>query len=73
MSTSLRRFHGEPVTRLIVSVKVADVARVDRLIERHGASWTWPGNRSEFVRRAIAEKLEREAMARAKADSEGPT
>ena len=73
MSTSLRRFHGEPVTRLIVSVTVADVARVDRLIERHGSSWTWPGNRSEFVRLAIAEKLEREALARSKADSEGPT
>lgn len=63
MSTSLRRFHGEPVTRLIVSVKVADVARVDRLIEHRGASWTWPGNRSEFVRLAIEEKLQREAMA----------
>ena len=73
MSTSLRRFHGEPVTRLIVSVTVADVARVDRLIERHGSSWTWPGNRSEFVRQAIEEKLKREAIARTKADSEGPT
>ena len=71
MSTSLRRFHGEPVTRLIVSVTVSDVARVDRLIERRGSSWAWPGNRSEFVRLAIEEKLEREALARAKDDSGG--
>ena len=73
MSTSLRRFHGEPVTRLIVSVTVADVVRVERLIERRYPRWAIPGNRSEFVRQAIVEKLERESMARANADSEGPT
>ena len=69
--SKLRRFHREPVTRLIVSVTVADVARVDGLIAHRVTRW--PGNRSEFVRLAILEKLEREAMARAKADSEVPT
>ena len=71
MSSKLRRFHGEPVTRLIVSVAAADVARVDELIVHRATRW--PGNRAEFVRQAIAEKLARDLMARAKADSERPT
>ncbi len=51
-----RRFHGQPVTRLIVSVPVDVVAEVDKLLKlarKHPAQ----GNRAEFVRLAIAEKL----------------
>lgn len=54
-----RRFHGQPVTRLIVSVPVDVVEEVDRLLKlarKHPAR----GNRAEFVRLAIAEKLERD-------------
>ena len=54
-----RRFHGQPVTRLIVSVPVDVVAEVDRLLKlarKHPAQ----GNRAEFVRLAIAEKLKRD-------------
>ena len=54
-----RRFKGQPVTRLIVSVPVDVVALVDRLLKlnrRHPAR----GNRAEFVRLAIAEKLARD-------------
>ena len=54
-----RRFKGQPVTRLIVSVPVDVVALVDRLLKlnrRHPAR----GNRAEFVRLAIAEKLVRD-------------
>ena len=56
-----RRFHGEPVTRLIVSVPVDVVAEVDRLLVgfwhyKHPAK----GCRAEFIRIAIVEKLERD-------------
>jgi hypothetical protein len=54
-----RRFKGQPVTRLIVSVPVEVVGLVDRLLtlnRRHPAR----GNRAEFVRLAIAEKLARD-------------
>jgi len=54
-----RRFKGQPVTRLIVSVPVDVVGLVDRLLtlnRRHPAR----GNRAEFVRLAIAEKLARD-------------
>jgi hypothetical protein len=57
--TMARRFKGQPVTRLIVSVPVDVVALVDRLLtlnRRHPAR----GNRAEFVRLAIAEKLARD-------------
>lgn len=55
-----RRFSGAPVVRLIVSVPAVAVAEVDRLIsaQRHPAR----GCRAEFVRLAIAEKLERDLM-----------
>jgi hypothetical protein len=60
-----RRFHGAPVRLLIVRVKATTIAQVDRLINnrlyltyRHPAL----GNRSEFVRMAIAEKLERDRL-----------
>lgn len=54
-----RRFHGQPVMRLIVSVPDETVKRVDSLLKnnrRHPAR----GNRAEFVRLAILEKLERD-------------
>jgi hypothetical protein len=54
-----RRFKGQPVKRLIVSAPVDLVALVDRLLKlnrRHPAR----GNRAEFVRLAIAEKLTRD-------------
>ena len=61
-----RNFEGEPVTRLIVSVPLSMVEQIDQLTRckyprpnrynRHPAF----GNRSEFVRLAIAEKLERD-------------
>lgn len=55
-----RRFNGEPVTRLIVSVPADTVAAVDNLLSmrRHAAR----GCRAEFVRLAIAEKLARDLM-----------
>lgn len=54
-----RRFRGLPVSRLIVSVPDDLVAAVDsllRLARHHPAR----GNRAEFVRLAIAEKLARD-------------
>ena len=56
-----RRFHGKPVTRLIVSVLTDTVKQVDILLKinrRHPAQ----GNRAEFVRLAIAEKLARDKL-----------
>lgn len=60
-----RRFHGAPVRLLIVRVAANTVTHVDRLINsRHHLSYRHPalGNRSEFVRIAIAEKLERDRL-----------
>ena len=59
-----RRFHGEEVRRLIVSVPVVTVDLIDALLagyrfgERHPAH----GCRSEYIRIAIAEKLERDRL-----------
>lgn len=61
-----RKFEGESVTRLIVSVPVSVVGEIDRVTgckypnryNRHPAF----GNRSEFVRLAIVEKLERDQV-----------
>ena len=63
-----RKFGSEPVTRLIVSVPVSVVGEIDRVTRckyprpnrynRHPAF----GNRSEFVRLAIVEKLERDQV-----------
>ena len=55
-----RLFHGNPTRRLIVSVDLDTVSKVDRLIgwqsnKRHPAC----GNRSEFVRQAIERELAR--------------
>ena len=57
----LRRFHGAPVVRLIVSVAADEVERIDAHLVRGLPSWAMPGNRSEFVRVAIEEKLARDA------------
>ena len=57
-----RRFHGKPVMRLIVSVPEQDVQQVDQLIDRRlGSRHPANGCRSEFVRLAIVEKLERDS------------
>ena len=55
--TMARRYNGAAVRRLIVSVPVAEVDAVDELIR-----WKHParGNRAEFVRLAVAEKLARD-------------
>ena len=51
-----RQFGSKPKTRLIVSVETETVAAIDRLIRYPSA------NRSEFVRLAIEEKLERDVV-----------
>lgn len=54
-----RIFTETPKTRLIVSVETCTVEKIDELIRRgHPAK----GNRSEFVRLAVEEKLEREMV-----------
>lgn len=56
-----RRFHGARIMRLIVSVPADLVAEVDRLIDwRIGSRHPAKGCRAEFVRLAVAEKLERD-------------
>lgn len=54
-----RRFHGAPVRRLIVSVPAEQVRMVDELLRSEHAA---RGCRAEFVRLAIAEKLQRDLM-----------
>ncbi|WP_349573302.1 hypothetical protein [Azotobacter salinestris] len=58
-----RLFKDKPKTRLIVSVEVDTVEAIDELI-RHPFGGRHParGNRSEFVRLAIEEKLKRELV-----------
>lgn len=54
-----RRFKGKPIRRLIVSVPIEVVEAVDALLKvsrKHPAR----GNRAEYVRLAISEKLTRE-------------
>lgn len=60
-----RKFEGEPVTRLIVSVPVSVVGEIDDMTGFHSIkARKHPafGNRSEFVRLAIVEKLERDQI-----------
>ncbi|MBG56808.1 MAG: toxin-antitoxin system protein [Porticoccus sp.] len=55
-----RIFGDTPVRRLIVSVEMATVQAID---EQLGYRRTYShGNRSEFVRQAIEEKLQRDAQ-----------
>lgn len=57
-----RYFNGAPTSRLIVTVECELVDKLDSMIKRRGGNYSHPcfGNRAEFVRQAIAEKLERE-------------
>ena len=62
-----RKFYGEPVARLIVSVPVEIVEEIDKLIgyrpghlRPFGGTHPARRNRSEFVRLAIPEKLQRD-------------
>lgn len=52
-----RYFNGVPTTRLIVTCEQSVIDAVDSHIKR---SRYMRGNRAEFVRQAIIEKLERE-------------
>lgn len=54
-----RYFNGVPKTRLIVSVEQSIVDDIDDLI-CHGKNHPANRNRSEFIRMAILEKLERD-------------
>ena len=56
-----RHFHGEPVARLIASVPVALVEQIDALM-REDRSHPARRCRSEFIRLALAEKLERDRL-----------
>jgi metal-responsive CopG/Arc/MetJ family transcriptional regulator len=57
-----RRLKDYSATRLIVSLETATVEAVDKLIGKpFGRKHPVKGNRSEFVRQAIEEKLERDA------------
>lgn len=59
--TMCRRFMGEPVVRLVLTMPADMVAAIDQLLTerpRHPAR----GCRSEFLRLAVAEKLGRELM-----------
>jgi len=61
MSSMCRRFNGQPVVRLIVTMPADMVAEIDQLLTerpRHPARRC----RSEFLRLAVAEKLGRELM-----------
>lgn len=53
-----RKFGGRPVMRLIVSVELGTVNTIDAQLGNHRL-YTH-GNRSEFVRQAIEEKLSRD-------------
>lgn len=60
-----RRFNGAPVTRLVVSVPLAVVTEVARLLEHSLRHPCWC--RAESVRAAIAEKLNRDSVQAASA------
>ena len=59
--TLCRNFHGEPVARLIASVPVELVQQIDALM-REDRSHPARRCRSEFIRLALAEKLERDRL-----------
>lgn len=54
------RFGHAAKTRLIISIEERTVEQVDQLIRSRGAHHPARGNRSEFVRLAIEEKMQRE-------------
>lgn len=55
-----RRFGDDPKTRLVISIEELTVAQLDQLIRTRGEGLQIQGNRSEFVRQAIEEKMQRE-------------
>jgi metal-responsive CopG/Arc/MetJ family transcriptional regulator len=55
-----RRFGGVPKTRMIVCIEKHTIERVDQFVEAIGERRPGQGNRSEFVRQAIEEKMQRE-------------
>lgn len=58
-----RLFKSQPKNRLIVSVEADTVETIDELIGKPFGVWhPAKGNRSEFVRLAIEEKLERDVV-----------
>jgi metal-responsive CopG/Arc/MetJ family transcriptional regulator len=58
-----RQFKNQPKIRLIVSVEGDTVETIDELIGYPlGGGHPAKGNRSEFVRQAIEEKLERDMV-----------
>lgn len=62
-----RYFNGVETIRLIVTVDAATVALVDEHLscrQLNGMPHPAAGNRAEFVRLAISEKLERDAAQR---------
>lgn len=62
-----RYFCGMNTTRLIVSVELETVAAIDWLIGYpYGSQHPTNGNRSEFVRLAIEEKLARDSQRKGK-------
>ncbi|MCB1669317.1 MAG: hypothetical protein KDI24_13265 [Pseudomonadales bacterium] len=54
-----RMFRGKPIRRLIVSVEMETVEAIDNYL-KGDKPWSM-GNRSEFVRLAIEEKLRRDS------------
>ncbi len=56
-----RRFKGQAVERVTVTLPAAMVANLDRLL-REQATHPARGCRSEFIRLAVAEKVGRELM-----------
>lgn len=55
-----RRFGGAPKIRMIVCIEKHTVERLDQFVEAIGERLPGQGNRSEFVRQAIEEKMQRE-------------
>jgi metal-responsive CopG/Arc/MetJ family transcriptional regulator len=56
-----RRFNGQAVERVTVTLPAAMVAAIDRLL-RDQVTHPAHGCRSEFIRLAVAEKVGRELM-----------
>ncbi|EZH79568.1 toxin-antitoxin system protein [Ectopseudomonas composti] len=55
-----RRFGGAPKTRMIVCIEKHTIEKLDQFVEAIGERRPGQGNRSEFVRQAIEEKMQRE-------------
>lgn len=55
-----RRFGNAPTIRMIVSIEKHTIEKLDQFVEAIGERRPGQGNRSEFVRQAIEEKMQRE-------------